>query len=43
MEIGNLTEKEFKAMIIKMIQNLKKKRMEVQIKKMQNTFNKEKI
>ena len=46
-EIGNLSEKEFRIMIIKMIQNLENK-MELQIKsletkieKMQEMFNKD--
>ena len=36
-EIGNLPEKEFKIMIVKMIKNLRK-RMEARIKKMQEMF-----
>ena len=46
-EIGNLPEKEFRIMIIKMIQNLENKRelqinsLETRIEKMQETFNKE--
>ena len=39
-EIGNLPEKEFEAMIVKMIQNFGN-RMEVQIKKTQEMFNKD--
>ena len=38
-EIGNLTEKEFRVMIVKMIQNLGN-RMEARIKKIQEMFNK---
>ena len=38
-ELGNLPEKEFRIMIMKMIQDLGK-RMEVKIEKMQETFNK---
>ena len=47
-EIGSLPEKEFRIMIIKMIQNLEKKKMELQInsletriEKMQDMFNKD--
>ena len=40
MEIGNLPEKEFRIMIVKMFQDLGK-RMEVKIKKMQEMFNKD--
>ena len=40
MEIGNLPEKEFKIMIVKMIQDLGK-RMKAKIKKMQEMFNKD--
>ena len=40
MEIGNLPEKEFKIMIVKMIQDLGK-RMEAKIEKMQEMFNKD--
>ena len=36
-EIGNLPEKEFRVMRVKMIQNLKN-RMEAQIKKIQEIF-----
>ena len=36
-EIGNLTEKEFRIMILKMIQDLRK-RMEAKIEKMQKMF-----
>ena len=36
-EIGNLTEKEFRIMILKMIQDLRK-RMEAKIEKMQKIF-----
>ena len=39
-EIRNLPEKEFKVLIIKMIQNLGK-RVEAQIKKVKEMFNKE--
>ena len=39
-EIGNLLEKEFRIMIVKMIQDLRK-RMEARIKKMQEMFNKD--
>ena len=39
-QIGNLTEKEFREMIVKMIQDLRK-RMEAQTEKLQETFNKE--
>ena len=39
MAIGNLPEKEFKIMIVKMIQDLGK-RMEAKIEKMQEMFNK---
>ena len=39
-EIRNLTEKEFRIMIVKMIQDLGK-RMEAKTKKMQEMFNKE--
>ena len=39
MEIGNLPEKEFRIMIVKMIQDLGK-RMEAKIQKMQEMFNK---
>ena len=38
-EIGNLPEKEFRIMIVKMIQDLRK-RMEAKIEKMQEMFNK---
>ena len=38
-EIGKLPEKEFKIMIVKMIQDLRK-RMEAKIEKMQEMFNK---
>ena len=40
MEIGNLPEKEFRIMIVKMIQNLGN-RMEAQIEKIQEMFNKD--
>ena len=40
MEIGNLPEKEFRIMIVKMIQDLGK-RMEAKIKKMQGLFTKD--
>ena len=39
-EIGNLPEKEFKIMIVKMIQDLGK-RIEAKIEKMQEMFNKD--
>ena len=39
-EIGNLPEKEFRIMIVKMIQDLRK-RMEAKMEKMQETFNKD--
>ena len=39
-EIGILPEKEFRIMIVKMIQDLGK-RMEAKIEKMQETFNKD--
>ena len=39
-EIGNLLEKQFRIMIMKMIQDLGK-RMKQKIEKMQETFNKE--
>ena len=39
-EIGNLPEKEFRIMIVKMIQNLGK-RIEAKIEKMQEMFNKD--
>ena len=39
-EIGNLPEKEFRVMIVKMIQDLGK-RMEAKIETMQEMFNKE--
>ena len=39
-EIGNLPEKEFRIMIVKMIQDLRK-RMEAKTKKMQEMFNKD--
>ena len=40
MEIGNLREKEFRIMIVKMIQDLGK-RMEAKIEKMQEMLNKD--
>ena len=40
MEIGNLPEKEFRIMIVKMIQDLGK-RMEAKIEKMQKMFNRD--
>ena len=40
MEIGNLTEKEFRIMIVKMIQDLGKT-MEAKIEKMEEMFNKD--
>ena len=39
-EIGNLPEKVFRIMIVKMIQDLRK-RMEAKTEKMQETFNKD--
>ena len=39
-EIGNLQEKEFRIMMVKMIQDLRK-RMEAKIEKMQEMFNKD--
>ena len=39
-EIGNLPEKEFRVMIVKMIQDLRK-RKETQIEKTQEMFNKD--
>ena len=39
-EISNLPEKEFRIMIVKMIQDLRK-RMEAKIEKMQEMFNKD--
>ena len=39
-EIGNLTEKEFRIMILKMIQDLRK-RMDAKIEKMQEMFTKD--
>ena len=39
-QIGNLPEKEFRIMIVKMIQDLRK-RMEAKIEKMQEMFNKD--
>ena len=39
-EIGNLLEKEFRVMIVKMIQNLGN-RMQVRIEKIQEIFNKD--
>ena len=39
-EIGSLPEKEFRIMIVKMIQNLGK-RMEAKIEKLQEMFNKD--
>ena len=39
-DIGNLPEKEFRIMIVKMIQDLAK-RMEAKIEKMQEMFNKD--
>ena len=39
-QIGNLPEKEFRIMIVKMIQDLRK-RMEAKMKKMRETFNKD--
>ena len=40
MEIGNLPEKEFRVMIVKMIQDLRN-RMEAQIETIQEMFNKD--
>ena len=40
MEIGNLPEKEFRIMIVKMIQDLRK-RMEAKTEKMQEMFTKD--
>ena len=40
LDIGNLPEKEFRMMIVKMIQDLGK-RMEAKIEKMQEMFNKD--
>ena len=40
MEIGKLSEKEFRIMIVKMIQDLRK-RMEANIEKMQEVFTKD--
>ena len=40
MEIGNFPEKEFRIMIVKMIQDLRK-RMEAKIEKMQEMFTKD--
>ena len=40
MEIGNLPEKEFRIMIVKMIQDLWK-RMEAEVEKMQEVFTKD--
>ena len=39
-EIGNLPEKDFRVMTVKMIQNLRK-RMETRIEKIQEMFNKD--
>ena len=39
-EVGNLPEKEFRVMTVKMIQNLRN-RLEAQIEKIQETINKE--
>ena len=39
-ELGNLPEKEFRVMIVKMIQNLRR-RMEARIEKIQEMFNKD--
>ena len=39
-EIGNFPEKEFRIMIVKMIQDLRK-RMESKVEKMQEMFNKD--
>ena len=39
-EIGNLPEKEFRVMMVKMIQNLRN-RMEARIEKIQEMFNKD--
>ena len=40
LEIGNLPEKEFRIIIVKVIQDIRK-RMEAKIKKMQEMFNKD--
>ena len=40
MEIGKLSEKKFRIMVVKMIQDLRK-RMEAKIEKMQEMFNKD--
>ena len=40
METGNLPEKQFRIMIVKLIQDLEKK-MEAKIEKMQEMFNKD--
>ena len=40
MEIGNVPKKEFRVMIVNMIQDLRK-RMEAKIEKMQEMFNKD--
>ena len=42
MKIDNLPEKEFRIMIVKMIQDLRK-RMEAKIEKMQKMFNKDQV
>ena len=39
-EVGNIPEKEYRIMIVKMIQDLRK-RMEAKIEKMQEMFNKD--
>ena len=41
LEIGGLPEKEFKIMIVKMIQDLDLKKMETKIEKMQEIFTKD--
>ena len=40
-ELGNLPEKEFRIMIVKMIQDLRKKKMEAKIEKMRQMFTKD--
>ena len=41
MEKGNLPENEFTVMIVNMIPDIRKKKMEAQTKKIQDIFNKE--
>ena len=38
MEIGNLPEKEFRIMIVKIIQGLRKKKIKAKVEKMQEMF-----